>query len=113
MAAFVGDANRVPGIRRGGSIETELGLLPCAVGDGDLALVRPEHVVLEARPDGAAQVVGVEYYGHDQAVTVRLPSGRLVRARLAATTVLQVGDTVRASATTATAALPSDASGGA
>jgi len=105
VAAFVGDANRVPGVRVGDRIETELGVLPCPVGDGDLALVRPEHVLVEPDPDGGATVVDVEYYGHDQAVTVRLPSGRVVRARLSATVLLRPGDTVRTTATTAIASV--------
>jgi iron(III) transport system ATP-binding protein len=101
VASFVGDANRVPGTRRGDALDTELGLLPA--GAGDVALVRPEHVVVERRPDGTATVVAVEYYGHDQAVTLRLASGRSVRARVAATEVLSVGDTVRATTTIAIA----------
>ena len=105
VAAFVGDANRVPGVRREEAIETELGLLACSIGQGDLALVRPEHVVVEAAVDGPATVVDVAYYGHDQALTVRLPSGRTVRSRLPATQVFRPGDRVLATATAAIAAV--------
>jgi iron(III) transport system ATP-binding protein len=103
VAVFVGDANRVYGTSRDGLIDTELGWLAGPVGGGDVALVRPEQVLVELDPAGPAIVVEVEYYGHDQAVTVRLPSGRMVRTRLATDRAFRPGDRVRA---TAAAAIP-------
>jgi ABC-type sugar transport system ATPase subunit len=45
-------------------------------------LVRPEDLDLVAEPGAGASVLDVEYYGHDQLVTVALSSGLEVRARL-------------------------------
>ena len=103
VAAFVGDANRVPGTVRGDELVTELGAFPCHGRDDALALVRPESVVLTADADGPGVVTNVEYYGHDQAVDVRLPSGLRVRARLDAAAEFTVGQRVRVAAQGATA----------
>jgi ABC-type Fe3+/spermidine/putrescine transport system ATPase subunit len=93
VATFVGDANRVPGSPAGdGLVATELGPLP---GEDGVALVRPEQVRLVA--GGDAEVVDVEYYGHDQAVRVRLPSGLVVRARLGTERAFAPGDRVAVS----------------
>ena len=73
VATFVGDANRLPGG----------------------VLVRPEAIELTDDPDGPGVVTNIEYYGHDQAVDVRLPSGLEVRARLGTATVFVVGGRVR------------------
>lgn len=100
VAAFVGEANVLPGQVRDGILVTELGELPCDAGDGDVtATFRPEHVQLEPADGGGAVIVAVEYYGHDQAVRLRLPSGREVRARIGTEHLVAPGQRVRASAT--------------
>ena len=98
VAAFVGDANRVPGTVRGDLLVTELGSFPHAGRAEPVALVRPESIDVAADPDGPAVVTNVEYYGHDQAVDVRLPSGLQVRARLDAAVAFAVGARVRVAA---------------
>jgi iron(III) transport system ATP-binding protein len=77
VAVFVGDANRVPR------------------SDGTIDLVRPEHVQLDDDPDGAGVVTNVQYYGHDQAVDVQLPSGLVIRARLGTEIAFTAGQRVR------------------
>ena len=42
-----------------------------------------------------AQVVEREFYGHDQMVVVRLPSGQLLRSRSGPDVVMQRGDLVQ------------------
>ena len=76
VASFVGETNRLP----------------------DGVLVRPEAVELDPEPEGAGLVTNVEYYGHDQAVDVRLASGLVVRARLGTRVAFAVGDRVRVTA---------------
>jgi iron(III) transport system ATP-binding protein len=51
-------------------------------------------------------VVGREFYGHDQMLFVRLPGGRLVRARLGPVTDLTPGDRCRVSVPRALQAFP-------
>jgi iron(III) transport system ATP-binding protein len=59
------------------------------------ALVRPEDLDLLADADAHATVLDVEYYGHDQLVTVALPTGSEVRARLHARHRFEPGTRVR------------------
>ena len=97
VGVFLGDANEVPGTAHGGVVDTELGPVQAKVADGRVvALIRPEDIDLEAAPDGAALVEDVEYYGHDQVVSLRLPSGAKVRARLHARLQAEVGSRVNA-----------------
>ncbi len=108
IAAFVGEANEVQGNVRSGILTTEIGQMPVSAGDGSVtAIIRPEHVRLEA--DGAATdpiVVDVEYYGHDQAVRVRLASGALIRCRLSSDRIFVPGQRVRLRATAVVTTVP-------
>lgn len=103
VAAFVGDANEVPGTVVSRVLSTEVGDLRVEVADGDVvAVIRPEHLRIEHAPADAETVpvvIDVEYYGHDQSVRVRLPSGREVRCRLPADRVFAPGQRVQLSAT--------------
>ncbi len=87
VAHFVGDANLVPGVARGGRATT-------ALGDVDLrsdvegsceVLLRPEDLTLDtSEPDASAKPVHVElveYYGHDTVYLVTLDDGTRVRVR--------------------------------
>ena len=104
IGTFVGDANVLPGRSTRGGADTELGYvllddLP-AVRDGDGldVLLRPEQLALkhaDAEQTGAASVITSEYYGHDQVVRVRLPSGVEVEARLRTDVVWHPGETVQ------------------
>ena len=98
VATFLGDANLIPGRVRAGMISTELGDVATAAADGEaIALLRAEDIDLEPI-DGegveASRVVGAEYFGHDQVLTVVLPSGSTVRARLHARRRLDPGTPV-------------------
>ena len=103
IGTFVGDANILPGRRLRSGAETELGFVvlpdPPAVEDGDTfdILLRPEQLALKpAAPDDPARanVISSEYYGHDQVVRVRLPSGAEVEARLRTEVVWHPDDPV-------------------
>ena len=102
VAAFLGDANLVPGEIRGAHLETEFGAIPLAATDAHgsaVGLVRPEDLDLSEDRDADAEVVFVEYYGHDQLVVVALPSGRRLRVRLHARHRFDVGARVRVAST--------------
>lgn len=103
IGTFVGDANILPGRRVRGGVETELGLVTLAdsrsdeSGDSFDVLLRPEQLALKpAEPDDPtpAAVVSSEYYGHDQVVRVRMPSGAEVETRLRTEVVWHPGAAV-------------------
>ena len=97
VGAFLGDANDVAGHAAGGVLHTELGPVP-VVGAAEgpaTALVRPEDLDVVVAPDGEAVVDDVDYFGHDQLLTVRLASGARVRARLHARVRVEPGSRVR------------------
>ncbi len=111
IGSFVGDANLLRGrsTRRGGQqgAETELGFIGLInardmnnVDDGQAidVLIHPEQLSLTPADDAdlnAGSVIDSEYYGHDQVVRVRLPSGATVEARLPTNGVWRPGDAVK------------------
>ena len=97
VAAFLGEPNLLPGEVRDGWMRTELGDLEVGGPDGPaLAVVHPEDLELLQVEAGPARAVEVQYYGHDQVVTLALPSGTRVRSRLSAQRRLAVGTAVAA-----------------
>jgi iron(III) transport system ATP-binding protein len=101
VAAFLGDADVVPGTARGGVADCELGRFAVAaelVGSVDL-VIRPESVAIGHRSpredDASAVVVGRSFYGHDQLVELELPSGRRLRSRRLGFPAWHAGDHVR------------------
>jgi iron(III) transport system ATP-binding protein len=90
VAEFLGDANILEGRMKGGEITFALGLaappataaVGASSGEGHAhVLVRPENLALTMDGGVAGVVVGREYYGHDQMVTVQLSDGTVVRVR--------------------------------
>jgi iron(III) transport system ATP-binding protein len=103
IGTFVGDANILPGERVHGGAQTELGFVvlaeraPESGGETIDVLLRPEQLALKpCQDDGpdCANVISSEYYGHDQIVRVRLPSGAEVETRLRTEVVWQPDDPV-------------------
>ncbi len=81
VAGFVGEANLVDAVADGGFADTPFGAVPL---DGAHAgpvtvLVRPEQ--LKLHPGAEAEIVDVEYFGHDARYGVRLGDGHEVAAR--------------------------------
>jgi iron(III) transport system ATP-binding protein len=86
VAAFVGEANWLPGEAEGATATSRLGTLALqqpAHGPVDL-LIRPEQIQLHADQSSAWTVHQVRYFGHDQLVTVTPDGHLLLRARLSA-----------------------------
>ena len=114
VAAFVGDADFLPGRLAGGVVTTELGGV-ATIGEGTSgmggpggaveAMLRPETLQVGATTASAAPaddegwvsavVTEHTYYGHDQVIALRLASGARVHARLDFDATHAVGDTVR------------------
>lgn len=85
VAEFIGDANFLPGFGQGDTIECELGVLTARQrvhGPVDI-LLRPESIeLLPAQPGlPAARVRHSLFFGHDQLITVQLPTGTHIIAR--------------------------------
>jgi len=85
VAEFIGEANFLPGVGQGETIECELGVVAARQpvhGPVDI-LLRPENIELAPAQPGlpASRVRGMLFFGHDQLVTVQLPTGRHVTVR--------------------------------
>jgi iron(III) transport system ATP-binding protein len=102
VAGFLGEIEVLPGTAENGSVSCELGRLPNRKGlSGEVdVLIRPESVAVGTvePPDRRSQdatVVSRNFYGHDQLIELRLPSGRVVRARRLGFPAWHPGDRVR------------------
>ena len=97
VAAFVGEANFLPGTADGSHARSELGLVALvedASGPVNL-LIRPESLTLDTPDNGLkATVTQVEFFGHDQRIGLRLASGTALVVRADAWQRVRPGDTV-------------------
>ena len=66
-------------------------------------MIRPESLKLTSGTAGSAVVMGCEFFGHDQLITVSLADGTLVRARTGASERWAPGDPVEVLADETTA----------
>jgi iron(III) transport system ATP-binding protein len=97
VAAFVGNANFLPGRAHGRTVECELGTLDLQheISGAVDVLLRPENVVLApAGADAPCRVRSVQFFGHDQLIGVTLGSGALLEARLGPNFVYAPGQPV-------------------
>jgi len=84
VGEFLGAANFLPGEVKGKTVETVLGTTPVDAtfeGAADVML-RAEALVISESDGAEAEVVAIDYYGHDQMVTARLNTGDLLRIRV-------------------------------
>lgn len=98
VAAFIGDAEVVPGTRAGRFlVDTPLGRLTTA-GPVDAArvaaVIRPESVRLRPSASGTARVRTRTYFGRDQLIGLTLADGTPLRARCGPELDLHEGDRV-------------------
>ena len=101
VAGFLGEIEVVPGEASSGRVLCELGSMPAEHGvEGPVdVMIRPESVAVGlSGPQNAAdaEVVGRRFYGHDQLLDLRLPSGHVVRSRRLGFPSWHEGDRVRA-----------------
>jgi iron(III) transport system ATP-binding protein len=113
VARFLGEIEVLPGRASDGRVECELGALRSERGlDGPVdVLIRPESVAIGiSGPAEAthAEVVARRFFGHDQLVELRLPSGRMVRSRRLGFPAWHAGDRVLAWVEGPADVLPSD-----
>ena len=98
LAQFLGEANILPGVAKGGLVACSLGRLRAATGtvDGPVeVMIRPEQVRLvdQGATTVAAEVRDVTFYGPNTTVVLALPgsNGGLICARVAGHRTPQVG----------------------
>ena len=98
VAAFLGDANFIPGTAHGRRVSSELGDLELTAehhGPVDV-LVRPESVAVSPAPAGSpVRVRNILFFGHDQLISLQLASGQVVDARLGPMYHFAVGQPVQ------------------
>src|ERR671913_567276 len=94
VAAFLGDANLLPGVAAAGLADTAIGRVPLRNGlRGDVdVLLRPEQLRVSA--GAAATIDSVQYFGHDPIYLTRLPGGAALRVRVLDAPEFRPGDTV-------------------
>ena len=83
VGEFLGAANFLPGEVKDGLVLTPLGAVPVTAnfrGTAD-AMVRAEDLAVSEAGGVPAEVLDIDYYGHDQMITARLESGDVVRIR--------------------------------
>ncbi len=108
VAEFIGEANFLPAEIRGARADCELGSIAVRAtfeGVGEV-MVRAEDIEVVAAGGVAAEVVNIEYYGHDLLATVRLASGLLVRMRQKSAGNLASGQAVQIAASGEALAFP-------
>ena len=94
VGSFLGEADFMPGVAHGGSVQTPVGRFPTELEGPVRVMIRPEAVALSPDPGGTAVVRDRQFFGHDQLVTVTLPDGTPLRARLGPSPYLEPGDLV-------------------
>ncbi|MGH2377196.1 MAG: ABC transporter ATP-binding protein [Candidatus Limnocylindria bacterium] len=96
VGAFLGNANLLPGRMEDGSVECELGRFPVAADHTGRSqvMIRSESLALAADGGVGSRVESVEYFGHDQMVSVRTDAGTLLRIRTLAPEPMRVGERV-------------------
>ena len=98
VATFLGEANFLSGTATGQLAICELGnveILTDCNGSVDL-LIRPESIsVMPASADASCRIRNIQFFGHDQLVTVVLGSGLMVDARLGPMYHFAVGQPVQ------------------
>jgi iron(III) transport system ATP-binding protein len=94
VGEFVGAANVLPGSATGSQVECVLGRFAAEGVHGPVdVMFRAESLAMTE--DGVpAEVLDIDYYGHDQMITVRLQSGETLRLRLLATPGIEIGKRV-------------------
>jgi iron(III) transport system ATP-binding protein len=94
VGEFVGAANVLPGAADGSNVECVLGRFQTK-GQGPVdVMFRAESLAISEDGGIPAEVVDIDYYGHDQMLIVKLESGETLRLRLLARPGFEIGQHV-------------------
>ena len=94
VGEFIGAANVIPGTASGSEVECVLGRFQAEGGHGPVDVMFRAESLAVAEDGIPAEIVDIEFYGHDQMITVRLAGGESLRLRLLATPGIEVGKRV-------------------
>ncbi|MDH3190537.1 MAG: ABC transporter ATP-binding protein [Acidimicrobiia bacterium] len=98
VATFLGDADVLDSEARAGLVETILGTFETDVTGPVSVVVRPENVQMSVGETANATVAGIEFFGHDQLVTLAMAGGVRVRSRVGSRPAYRIGQHLRARA---------------
>jgi iron(III) transport system ATP-binding protein len=101
IAEFLGDADVLESEARNGVAETPVGSFKTDLTGKVSVIVRPENIQISLGETSNAVVIGSEFFGHDQLVTVALNQGTSVRARIGPRPIYRSGQACRVRATDA------------
>lgn len=97
VAAFMGEANFLPGEALGEIVACALGRLPLSqpAHGAVIVLIRPEWLKLNTRDShSSGTIMWQEFYGHDQRLGLRLPDGTALVVRCGVDKDYTVGESV-------------------
>lgn len=95
VATFLGDADVLEVVARSGHADTLLGRFATDLSGPVTVMVRPEDVQISLGETANATVAHVEYFGHDQLVTLAMADGVRVRSRIGSRPVYRIGQKCR------------------
>jgi len=98
IAGFLGDADLIPSTAHRGYADTPLGRFKTDLKGPVLVVTRPESIQMSIGQAPNALVAHVEFFGHDQLVTLALGGGTRIRARVGPQVHYEVGQSIRARA---------------
>ncbi|REK12800.1 MAG: ABC transporter ATP-binding protein [Actinobacteria bacterium] len=98
VATFLGDADVLETEANAGFAETVLGRFTTELSGPVAVMTRPEDIQLSVGETPNASVAGIEYFGHDQLITLAMADGVRVRSRIGSRPNYRVGQQIRARA---------------
>ena len=98
VATFLGDADVLEAEARSGFADTVLGKFETSLSGPVAVMTRPEDVQLSLGETPNASVASIEYFGHDQLITLAMTGGIRVRSRIGSRPNYRIGQSLRARA---------------
>lgn len=95
VATFLGDADVLEATAIGGHVDTALGRFDTALSGPVAVMIRPEDVQISVGEAPNATVAHVEFFGHDQLVTLAIEGGSRVRSRIGSRPHYKIGQSCR------------------
>ncbi len=101
VAKFLGDADLLEATAIEGYADTALGRFETSISGSVAVMIRPENVQLSVGKAPNATVAHIEFFGHDQLITLAMDGGVRVRSRIGSGPQYRIGQRCRVRAITA------------